>query len=51
MEQLECYRAIVEAALADYARVPYAYGDIESRLVLDRTNDQFLLMNVGWDNG
>ena len=38
-------------ALTEYARVPYAYGQIQSQTVFDRANDHYLLMNVGWDDG
>ena len=32
-------------------QTPYSYGEIESRVVVDDENDQYLLMNVGWDQG
>jgi hypothetical protein len=51
MDELESYREIIQQALQDYAAVPYAYGAIESRVVVDRSSDQYLLVNVGWDNG
>jgi hypothetical protein len=44
-------REIVERVLAEYARIPYAYGQIETQTVFDRTGDHYLLVNVGWDNG
>jgi len=51
MDQLDNYRTIIETALAEYAQIPYAYGEIESKLVFDRPHDQYLLVNVGWDGG
>jgi hypothetical protein len=51
MDKLEHYRAIIERALSDYAKVPYAYGEIASQTVFDRAGDHYLLVNVGWDEG
>lgn len=49
MDTIDGYRAIIENVLAAYARIPYAYGDIVTETVFDRTNDRYLLVNVGWD--
>jgi hypothetical protein len=51
MDQLDQYRTIIEAALMEYTQIPYAYGEIESRLIVDRARDEYLLLNVGWDAG
>lgn len=51
METLECYRDIIENILDEYTRIPYAYGDIRTEAVYDRSNDRYLLVNVGWDMG
>jgi hypothetical protein len=48
MDTLEAYRQIIETTLAEYASVPYAYGDIQTEVVFDRANDHYLLVNVGW---
>lgn len=48
MATLETYRQIVENVLTEYARVPYAYGDIHTETVFDRVNDHYMLVNVGW---
>ena len=48
---LNNYRNIIEHILTEYARIPYAYGDIQSQTVFDRANDHYLLMNIGWDEG
>jgi hypothetical protein len=50
MDTLEKYRQIIETVLKEYARVPYAYGDIHTEVVFDRKNDHYLLVNVGWRN-
>src|SRR5690349_17600356 len=51
MDPLDTYRAAIESTLTEYTRVPYAYGDIRTEEVFDRTRDRYLLMNVGWDQG
>jgi hypothetical protein len=33
----------------EYAKIPYAYGQITTETVFDRVNDHYLLVNVGWD--
>lgn len=45
------YRQVIESILMEYTKIPYAYGDIQTEAVFDRSNDRYLLMNVGWDNG
>jgi hypothetical protein len=50
MDTLDTYRQIIETVLAEYTRIPYAYGDIRTEAVFDRVNDRYLLVNVGWDN-
>ncbi len=51
MDNLNIYRDIIEGTLIEYTRIPYAYGDIHTEAVFDRTNDRYLLVNVGWDQG
>ena len=46
---LESYRDIIQGVLEDYARYPYAYGEIERQIVFDRARDHYLLLSVGWD--
>lgn len=49
MDTLTRYRQVIETILAEYARIPYAHGDIEQQTVFDRERDHYLLVNVGWD--
>jgi hypothetical protein len=51
MAALERYRQIIATILTEYAQIPYAYGDIQTETVFNRTHDRYLLVNVGWDNG
>ena len=48
MDKIDRYRQVIETTLRGYASVPYAYGDIQTRVVIDRLNDHYLLVNVGW---
>lgn len=48
MDTLDAYREVIEQVLTEYARVPYAHGNIETEIVIDRANDHYLLVNVGW---
>ena len=50
MDKLEKYRNIVEKIINEYAAIPFAFGDIESRTMFDREKDSYMLYSVGWDN-
>ena len=39
MDKLEIYRNIIEKVINEYAAIPYAYGDIESRTMFDGEKD------------
>ncbi len=41
---------VIEKALAAYAAVPYAHGDVATETVFDRAAGRFLLMIVGSEN-
>ena len=43
------YREIIERVLTEYAKLSYAYGQIDRLTVFDSTRDHCLLVNVGWD--
>jgi hypothetical protein len=49
MDTLEMNRQLIECILEEYARIPYAHGDIQCMTVFDREHDHYLLVNVGWD--
>ena len=50
MDKLENYRKIIKKIINEYAMIPYAYGDIESRVMFDRENDSYMLYSVGWNS-
>jgi XisI protein len=47
----DAYRRIIEATLRAYTAIPYAYGDLQTETIIDREQDRYLLITVGWDNG
>ena len=50
MDKLENYRRIIKKIIKEHAAVPFAYGEIESRVMFDRENDSYMLYSVGWNN-
>ena len=42
-------RQIIERALTEHARIPYAHGDVHTVPVFDREHDHYLLVDVGRD--
>ena len=48
MDYLENARQTIENILTDYARIPYRYGEIKHEIIINRQNDSYLLMTVGW---
>ena len=47
MDTRATYRQVIEQLLAEYARIPYAHGDVQRQTVFDRQGDHYLLMVVG----
>ncbi len=49
MDTLETYRQLIKKVLGEYARIPYAYGDIQSHVFCDHEGDHYLLLVMGWE--
>ena len=49
MDTLETYRQGIAKVLRAYAQMPYAHGEIQIEVVVDRQADHYLLLAVGWD--
>lgn len=49
MDTLATYRRIIENVLTGYTRIPYAYGQMQSKTVFDRESDSYMLVTMGWD--
>lgn len=50
MDTLETYRQVIEKIFNEYAQIPYAYGDVQTQVCIDRQGDHYLLMAMGWDS-
>lgn len=48
MDKLDSYRDIIQNILEAHHRIPYTYGEIESKLIIDCERNNFVLMNAGW---
>ena len=49
MDTLASYRQIIERILTEYSLIPYSYGQLERRLIVDRNSNHYLLMTLGWE--
>ena len=49
MDGLDRWRDIVEHAICQHTRVPYAHGDIALQTVFDRQRDRYLWIDLGWN--
>ncbi|MBF0200127.1 MAG: XisI protein [Desulfamplus sp.] len=50
MDILNKYRKIIEKILKNYINISYANGEIENEIIIDRMNDRYLVMSLGWEN-
>jgi len=50
MDTLKTHRQLIRKILTDYAKIPYAHGNIQIETVFDSESDRYLLMIVGRDN-
>lgn len=50
MDKLETYRQILQKILTDYAEIPYAYGELNSKLIVSQDANDYLLITQGWEN-
>ena len=48
MDRVEEYGKIIETILRDYAKIPYAYGNLERRLLIDHQSHNYALITQGW---
>ena len=49
MDRAEEYRDTIQRILEFHHSIPYSHGEIESKLIIDRDRNNFVLMNAGWD--
>lgn len=48
MDTLDKYQKIIEEILTEYVKIPYAYGQLETKLIIDRTATNYMVMTLGW---
>ena len=48
MDRLDEYRRFIQKILESYAQIPYLYGEIKSSVIVDREQNNFLLIHEGW---
>ncbi len=46
MDLLDTYRQIIMSVLAEYTRIPYAYGELQSKTIFDRDSDSYILVTI-----
>lgn len=50
MDSLVQYREIIQEKLKEYTEIPYAYGDLQCRLIISEDRNNFLLITLGWED-
>ena len=50
MDNLDRYRQIIKDILTQYAAIPYSYGEIEQQVIVDQEENNFFLIDIGWQN-
>lgn len=48
-DKLKLCRDLIEQVIREYGSYKPSYGDIELELIIDRANDHYQLMSVGWN--
>ncbi|MEM6753207.1 MAG: XisI protein [Cyanobacteria bacterium P01_C01_bin.38] len=49
MDTLTSYRQIIENILTEYVKVPYSNRELESELIIDKKENNYLIMTLGWE--
>ena len=48
MDTLETYQKIIEDILNEYIKIPYSNRQLETKLIIDRTATNYIVMTLGW---
>ncbi|MGF1676234.1 MAG: XisI protein [Rivularia sp. (in: cyanobacteria)] len=43
------YRQIIENILTEYVKVPYSHRELSSELIIDKKENNYLVMTLGWE--
>ena len=49
MDKLDNYRQLIEKILSEYAEIPYSYNNLESKLIISKDSNDYLLLTIGWE--
>lgn len=49
MDKIEKYRQIIFKIVDDYAKIRYANVDAANSLLIDRENDRYAVITMGWE--
>lgn len=44
MNTLENYRQIIQTILVEYSQLPYAHGELERQLIIDKNDNHYILV-------
>lgn len=50
MDSLVQYREVIQEKLKEYTEIPYAYEDLQCRLIVSEDRNNFLLITLGWED-
>ena len=50
MDNVKPYAKVIEDVLHQYASVPYAQDGLQQEVIIDRADNHYLLVTVGWQN-
>jgi hypothetical protein len=48
MDTLENYQNIIENTLKEYVKIPYINRQLETKLIIDKTATNYIVMTLGW---
>ncbi|MBD2608109.1 XisI protein [Scytonema hofmannii FACHB-248] len=48
MDTLEKHQKIIEEILSEYIKIPYANRQLQTKLIIDRTATNYIVMTLGW---
>jgi len=48
MDTLEKYQNIIEEILTEYIKIPYINCQLETKLIIDKTATNYIVMTLGW---
>lgn len=49
MDTLKNYRQVIENILTEYVKIPYSLQELESELIVDKQENNYLVMTLGWE--